>query len=53
MEQIIKELQEKAGLTEEQAKKALEVMKDFIQSKIPPMMHGMVDNFLKDNDNDE
>jgi hypothetical protein len=50
MEQIIKQLEEKAGLTEEQAIKALEVMKDFIQSKIPPMMHGMVENFLKDSE---
>jgi hypothetical protein len=48
MEQIIKQLEEKAGLSPEQAEKALEVIKDYIQSKLPPMMHGMIDNFLKD-----
>lgn len=48
MSTIINQLKEKAGLTEEQAIKAVEVVKEYIQSKIPPAMHGMVENFLQD-----
>jgi hypothetical protein len=45
--QELKELlMQKAGLTEEQANKSLAVMKDYIKSKIPPMMQGMVDKYL-------
>lgn len=46
MEDLVQQLQEKAGLTEDQALKALQTIKDFIQSKLPPMFSGMVDNFL-------
>ncbi len=47
MNELINQLTEKAGLTEEQAHKALDVIKEYIQSQLPPMMQGMVDNFLK------
>ena len=46
MEELILELKEKAGLSEEQAMKALGVITDYIKGKLPPMMSGFVDNFL-------
>ena len=46
MQDLIKQLQDKAGLTEEQAHKSLQTIKEYIQSKLPPMMQGMVDNFM-------
>jgi hypothetical protein len=46
MNDIVQQLKEKAGLTEEQAIKALEVMKTFVQGKVPPMFSGFVDNFF-------
>lgn len=46
MNELVKKLTEEAGLNEEQATKALEVIKEFIQSKVPPMMHPMIENFL-------
>ncbi len=46
MQDLIQQLVDKAGLTEEQAGKSIEVVKDYILSKIPPMMQPMVDNFL-------
>lgn len=46
MHELIQQLVEKAGLTPEQAAKSLSVIKEYIQSQLPPMMQGMVDNFL-------
>ena len=46
MEELIVELKEKAGLTEDQAMKALGVITEYIKGKLPPMMSGFVDNFL-------
>ncbi|MCD6063371.1 MAG: hypothetical protein K0R82_1282 [Flavipsychrobacter sp.] len=46
MEQLEKLLMERAGLTHEQAVKSIETIKEFIQSQLPPMMQGMVDNFI-------
>jgi ElaB/YqjD/DUF883 family membrane-anchored ribosome-binding protein len=46
MQDLIKQLKDEAGLTEEQAIKSLYVIKGYIQSKVPPMMHGLIDNFL-------
>ncbi len=46
MQDLIEQLKEKAGLTDEQAMKAIETIKEFITSKLPPMMQGMVDNFM-------
>jgi hypothetical protein len=53
MQELIDQLKSKAGLTEDQAIKAVHTIKEFIQSKLPPMMHGMVDNFLAQNKNDD
>lgn len=46
MQELVNELINKAGLTPEQAEKSIEVIKTYIQSQLPPMMQGMVDNFM-------
>ncbi len=46
MQDLIQELQEKAGLTEEQAIKAIETLKEYISGKVPPMFSGFVDQFF-------
>jgi len=46
MEDLIQHLKDKAGLTEEQAVLAIEAMKEYIHSKVPPMFSGFVDNFF-------
>ena len=46
MQDLIEQLKEKAGLTDDQAIKAVTTIKEFIQSKLPPAMQGMVDNFM-------
>ncbi len=48
MQDLIQQLKDKAGLTEEQAFKAIQTMKEYIHSKVPPMFSGIVDNFLGD-----
>ncbi len=46
MNHLIEELKAKAGLTEEQAVKSIQTLTEFIKSKVPPMMHGMIDSFM-------
>ena len=46
MEELINQLKEKAGLTEEQAIKAIEAIKDFVKDKFP-MMAGAVDKLFE------
>ena len=46
MQELINQLTSQAGLTEEQALKSIQVIKEFITSQLPPMMQPMVDNFL-------
>jgi len=53
MEELIAELKEKAGLTEDQAMKALGVITEYIKGKLPPMMSGFVDNFLGSENKEE
>ena len=45
MQELITRLTEKAGITNEQAAKAVETIKDFVKEKFP-MMAGAVDNLL-------
>lgn len=45
MQALIDQLTIKAGISEEQAIKALEAVKDFVKEKYP-MMAGAVDNLL-------
>ena len=51
MEEVVTQLKEKAGLTDEQAMKAIQIMKEFIHSKVPPMFSGFVDNFFSAGNN--
>ena len=51
MQELIDQLVNKVGLTPEQAQKSLVVIKEYIQSQLPPMMQGMVDNFMGGNSN--
>jgi len=46
MQELVKKLTEQAGLSEQQANEAIEIVTNFIKEKLPPMMHGVVDNFL-------
>lgn len=46
MQEMVQQLIDKAGLTQEQAEKSIIVIKEYIQSQLPPMMQGMVDNFM-------
>lgn len=45
MDELISRLTEKAGISNEQANKVLETVKDFVKEKFP-MMAGAVDNLL-------
>lgn len=48
MQEYIRELQEKAGLTEEQATRAVAVLIEKVKSKIPEPLQGMVENIFAD-----
>lgn len=50
MEELVQELIDKAGLTKEQAEKSVKVTLEYVRSKVPPMMQGMVDNFFGSTD---
>ncbi len=47
---LLEQLKAKAGLNEEQALKAVQTIAEFIKGKVPPMMHGMIDNFLTEDE---
>lgn len=49
MQDLIEQLKTEAGLTNEQALKAVEIMKGYIQGKVPPMFSGFVDKFFAKN----
>ena len=49
MQDLIQELKDRAGLTDEQAVKAIEIMKEYIHGKVPPMFSGFVDQFFAKN----
>jgi nucleoid DNA-binding protein len=51
MEELIEQLQQKAGLTREQAEKAIQTIKDFVVEKFP-MMEGMVSKLIPGDNND-
>lgn len=52
MEELIKRLTEQAGITEQQAIKSIEAIKDFIVEKFP-MMGGAVDSLLASSKKDD
>ena len=45
MEELIEQLKTKAGLSDDQAAKAIETIKDFVKEKFP-MMAGAVDQLF-------
>jgi len=49
MEELIIELKEKAGLSDDQALLAVQTIKNYILGKVPPMFSGFVDNFFAGN----
>ncbi len=49
MKELISRLTEKAGVSEEQAHKTIEAIKDFVKEKFP-MMAGAVDNLFASQD---
>lgn len=44
MQEFIDELQQKVGLTAEQAKKAIETIIEKVKTKVPEMLHGTIDS---------
>ncbi len=46
MDEIIKTITAKTGITEEQARQAVQATVDFIKSKIPPMFATQLDRLL-------
>jgi hypothetical protein len=46
MQELLQNIQAKAGISEQQALVAVNTTKDFIKSKVPPMFVGMVDQFF-------
>lgn len=46
MDDLISKLQEKAGLSAEQAKQAISTMVDHVKSKVPDSLHGSIDSLF-------
>jgi hypothetical protein len=46
-EDLIQKISESAGITTEQAQKALDTVVAFAKEKVPPAFQGMVDSMLK------
>lgn len=46
MQDLIQQLQEKAGLSAEQATQAITVMRDYVKSKVPPFIADTVDKWF-------
>ncbi|TAM97345.1 MAG: hypothetical protein EPN39_11440 [Chitinophagaceae bacterium] len=46
MQEYIDELQQKAGLTEEQAKQAIDIIVNKVKSKVPETFHSAIDNLF-------
>ncbi len=46
MEKLIKMVSEKASITEDQAKIAIETVASFVKEKLPPGFGGQIDKFL-------
>ncbi len=46
MQELIQQLQEKAGLNPQQAEQAIAVMRDYVKSKVPPFIGETVDKWF-------
>lgn len=49
MQDLVEQLKKNVGLTDQQAIKAIEIMKEYIHGKVPPMFSGVVDKFFAKN----
>ncbi len=47
MDELIKMISEKLGISQEEARKAVLIMTDYLRSKLPPAMFGDVDTILE------
>ncbi|MCF6402430.1 hypothetical protein L3C95_06055 [Chitinophaga filiformis] len=45
---LLKELQEKAGLSNEQALKTFEILKEYVRGKVPGFLSGTVEKWFAD-----
>ncbi len=45
---LLKELQEKAGLSNEQAVKTFEILKEYVRGKVPGFLSGTVEKWFAD-----
>lgn len=45
---LLQELKDKAGLTNEQAQKTFEILKEFVNGKVPVFLASTVDKWFKD-----
>ncbi|MFB6457478.1 hypothetical protein ACE38W_19565 [Chitinophaga sp. Hz27] len=46
MQELIQQLQEKVGLTAEQATQSIDVIKEYVKGKLPPFIAGTVDSWF-------
>jgi hypothetical protein len=46
MEELVQQLKNKAGLNDEQSVMAVQIMKEFVMGKVPPMFSSFVENFF-------
>lgn len=46
MQELIQQIQERAGVSAEQAERAIEAVKDFVKATLPPMLAGNVDTWF-------
>lgn len=46
MDQLITQLTQEAGLTEDQARKSVEIVVGFVRSNLPPSVASQLDNIL-------
>ncbi|MGH9932992.1 MAG: hypothetical protein ACREA9_27720 [Pyrinomonadaceae bacterium] len=46
MEDLIKQVTEKAGISEDQAKSAVSTVLDFLKTKLPAPIAGQIDNLM-------
>ena len=46
MQELLNKLINDAGLTDDQAQRAIIIMKEFVHSKVPPMFSSVVEGFF-------
>lgn len=46
MQELVKQLVEKAGLTEEAAQKSVDTMMEYVKSKVPPMFQDKIEDIF-------